>query len=186
MSKVILQNIQPVEELHLDEGTYILLLHANKVPPHLGLIVDAKYYSLTANEAQVELSVKPIWRMIQSKGIGTLFIQVNSVGSLDLLNEVFAQYSQAIAGKVSCLQPLKTYFEKHHQLKVDDVNFVFDLVNRLDQYDMLGATYHMNLEEELSKNSFELKEYTMDDIYARIQEIQKETINFHFSILLEM
>ena len=177
MSNVTLQNIQLAKESELFRGTYILLLHANKIPPHIGLVVDGKYYSLTANETQSGVDVKVVWRTIQLKKIGSLFIMVDSIGSSSLLNEVFDQYDRAIAGKVSCLQPIKQYFHQQHQIKIDDVSFIFDLVERLEEYDLLTDTFHANLEKELTSNSFTLIKYTLDEIYSRIQQLQKETVD---------
>ena len=177
MSKVKLENIQPISRGFLKHGTFIVLLHTDKIPPHLALICNGRYYSLTSDENQVGISLNGIWRAAVSKAIQTLFIEVDSECSETLLDELFSKYDHAIPGKLTCLQPLKEYFNEHHLLPIHDVDFVFHLINRLEEYNMLGRTFQLNMEEALSNDSFTLLEYTLDDIYSRIASLQKEPAN---------
>jgi len=177
MSKVVLDQVQEMSAERLKQGTYILLLHANKIPPHLGLIANGKYFSLTANESQVALEGESIWRMIQSKNIPSLFIEVDSESSEEILTDVFSQFEKAVPGKISCLQPLKTYFSSLHQINVDEVNYVFDLVEQLESYDLILGSYYQNLSEELKDGSFTMITYTMEEIYNRIAILQQQTTN---------
>jgi hypothetical protein len=177
MSKVVLDQVQEMDQQRLKKGTYILLLNANKVPPHLGLISEGKYYSLTANESQIAVDGSSIWRMVQTKQIPALFIEVNSFGSEEILADVFGQFERAIPGKVSCLQPLKSYFSSVHQISMNSVNYVFDLVEQLEAHDLLLGSYHQYLENDLINGSFTMITYSMEEIYDRITKLQKQITN---------
>lgn len=177
MSDVVLTDIEQFSPSLLNNGTYLTLLYADQIPPHLGVISQGKYYSLTSHESQVALDVQPIWRTIQAKTIGTLFIGLKGAGSTELLDEIFGQYEKVIPGKLTCLAPLKDYFRLHHKLTVDDINFVFHLVKQLKIHNLIQTVYQLNLEEQMDGRSFTLLEYTIEDIYQRIEALQNGPVN---------
>ena len=41
--------IHQFDEVILNKGIYLSVVHANKIPPHIGIVVDGKYFSLKAN-----------------------------------------------------------------------------------------------------------------------------------------
>ncbi len=173
MADTILHNVEPVKREELQTGTWLMLLYADKIPPHLALLADGKYYSLTANEVQIGLDIEPFWRTIQSKSIPSIFVQIESVPNAELLAAEFSAYQTAVPGSITCLNPIRNYLNRLHQLPVYDVEFVFHLVDRLEEYDMLLASRHVHLRDKLSGGSYQLMKYTVEEIFERIAQLQK-------------
>lgn len=173
MSRETLTNIVEMNESFLSDGFFIVLFHANKIPPHLGLIASSKYFSLTATETQIGIDIEPIWRVIRSKSIETIFIQIDCNPNMKHLSVIFDAYENVVEREFTCLQPIKEFFEKECLLNVEEVNFVFDLIKKLKEKEMIMQSFHLNMGNHINEGDFQLQEYTLDDIYKRISAIQR-------------
>lgn len=168
----MLTDIEEMNDSYLRDGCFLVLFHVNKIPPHLGLVSDSKYFSLTATESQINVDIDSIWRVIRSKSIETIFIKVDVLPMASQLAVIFGEYKKAVNKEFTCLQPIKDFFEYQCDWNVEDVNFIFDLIHKLKEKSMIVQNYHLNLDRHLKNGSFELLNYTLDDIYKRIMEIQ--------------
>ncbi|MBT6030308.1 MAG: hypothetical protein HOH13_08380 [Crocinitomicaceae bacterium] len=173
MNRERLTNIAEMNESFLSDGFFIVLFHANRIPPHLGLVANRKYFSLTAKETQVDIDINPIWRVIRSKSIETIFIKVDYDPNLENLTMIFENYDNVLGREFTCLLPIKDFFERECRMNVEGVNFVFDLIKKLKEKELILQTFHLNLDDHIDEGSFQLQEYTLDDIYTRISDIQR-------------
>jgi len=175
MSRVILHDIAVCKKSDLRTGVYLVIFHANRVPPHIGMFSSGRYYSLTATESQIGINIDSIWRTITSKEIETLFVQINSSPSESLLTSIYSSYKTARAYQFTCLRPIKDFFHIHHGMSMDNVQFIFDLIPALRSANLVEKTYHLNLKFPVYENFFELLQYDMVDVYQRIEELQNES-----------
>ncbi|NBR15845.1 MAG: hypothetical protein EBU01_14895, partial [Crocinitomicaceae bacterium] len=54
------KNIQFVNHLETKTGVYLWILHADKIPPHIGISIDGQYFSLKAKGKDENISDKSI------------------------------------------------------------------------------------------------------------------------------
>ena len=177
MSRVMLHDIDACEKSDLRTGVYLVIFHVNRVPPHIGMFACGRYYSLTATESQVGVNIDSIWRTITSKEIETLFVQINSSPSKEVLDSIYSSYKNASAHQFTCLRPIKDFFHIHHGMSMDNVQFIFNLIPALRSASLIEKTYHLNLKFPSYENFFELLQYDMVDVYQRIEELQNESIH---------
>ena len=177
MSKVVLKDIVPCRKADLMSGFHLILFHVNRVPPHLGIVYKQKYYSLTASECQIGIDFDPIWRLIRSKKIETIVIKIDSVPSQEFISAAYQSYEVAKPNQYTCLSPIKDYFNEHHQISPEGIQFVFDLIPILYESNLIDEVRQINLTSESNEFSFELLTYTMSEIYSRIQELQHEMLH---------
>ena len=84
--------IENIQMLSLNKGqfdffndkVFLLLLHANRIPPHLGLIIGGKGYSLTIYGPKVNWELNDIIRLVSVKKVKSMFFEldISDIGNL--------------------------------------------------------------------------------------------------------
>lgn len=101
------RNFTPKTELNLLSGVYIWILHANKIPPHIGISVDGNYYSLKANGKDMHVAHTSLLEIINRREIPTLLVKLKGVDlKIKDVEKAFLKYERAEAGQATCLFPL--------------------------------------------------------------------------------
>ena len=67
----------------------IVILNVNKKPPHLGFFCSRKYFSLTANEVQLDQDLDVLLELIDRKKIPSLFVSLNQQVELNEVSRIF-------------------------------------------------------------------------------------------------
>src|SRR4051812_223107 len=71
------QKLLGADETLLQNGVFLILLHANSIPPHLLVGVHGKIFTLTIKGATVDSELASLLTLIRRKHIGTLFIRLS-------------------------------------------------------------------------------------------------------------
>lgn len=142
--------------------SYLWVLHADKIPPHVGISVEGNYFSLKYNGKDEGVSVESVIELIEKKPIKTLAIQLKKVIVSDELKNAFARFERTSPNEVTCLAPIekalgKTKFEKLELLLHD-----LELHNELEE--IIG----FNIDESYKGIPF----YTEADIHKRLQFLE--------------
>ena len=154
-----IERINPVELLIFDENRYFLwVIHADKIPPHIGWSSGYHFYSLKANGKDVQLPVDRLISVLEKKKIATLLYEVKSDFVLEKPEIVFEKYDSTVPDEITCLQPLKEI------LGDNDATWIKELLQNLDLRDALGNCYGWQLPE----NYMGIPEYRQEDIHKRL------------------
>lgn len=147
--------------------TYILLISPESIP-HLCLIHDGLYYSLTFKECQIALDyVNYLQFLIRAKR-KMLYIEIDKIENNPWT--IFKKYEKLAGTGLTCIQPIKETI-----LENSKSEFIFELVNELKALDKIKQVYHMNMEMDfLDKNEFNLREYSKDSIFTYIQALNEK------------
>jgi len=137
------------------------------VPPHLGLIVNGKYYSTSAKGSRVGEKTELILRRVNQTLIPTLFIELDLKQDIKKLVDAFEKYPK-LKEKQTCLLPIKDYVNSMG-LGVSSARFVFELLPILQQRNLILESFSLHM----SDSSFELKVYSKEDIANRIVKLQE-------------
>lgn len=180
MSQYELKNIVPANEAIARNGAYLVILYADRVPPHLSLSVNGQLFSLDVNGTTVGDDIGPLLRLIHKRNVETIFVELNlpPLFDMEMLRRQVATstsaYPHVKAGLVTCLAPIKDMCAAVYQTEIQDINFVFDLLPRLDAQKVLGQCFHFNMFQHLSSTlSFKLRTYSMLDINERISNARR-------------
>jgi hypothetical protein len=57
----------------LTKGTWLVILHASRIPPHVGLMIDGNYNSLTIKERELNVSSEVLLKTISQKRLKLYF-----------------------------------------------------------------------------------------------------------------
>lgn len=159
----------------LSSGSWLVLFNAHQTPPHLGILSNGQYYSLTFEEVTLAAAVGSVQRLVETKALPTLFVGLHV--SANEIDASFAKYERAIPGEITCLHPIKDWLSSNCDLQLDAIQFVFELIPILFAANVLGKATHVHLTSYLNRNQFTLRTYTLQDIYQRIHTLQqKQTV----------
>lgn len=169
------------QELILKD-TWLVILHASRTPPHIGLLVNGNYNSLTIKGHELNIDLKILLKTIQHKKIETLFVklQKHPVFSLDYQKEICQLYIQKFhqvkVNEASCLSPIKLFLQEFYALDIRQDELLFELIERLKLNNYIAMTLGLNIESKLENYEFSLPMYSNSEL----QEIIKiERSNYY-------
>ncbi len=169
---------KPFSESHLHKGLYICLLHAKRVPPHIGLIINGQYHSLTIKGAEPNVSLKALLKTIELKRIESIFfkIEMHPVFSTDYLNSVFLEilkkHPHIVSNQVTCLTPLKAFFIEFYALEAVENDMIYTFLKQLVNNNFILEAYSLNL--ALQNNQIEIPVYSQNELNEKIKTIREE------------
>jgi hypothetical protein len=159
----------------LHKGTWLVVLHASRIPPHIGLMIDGNYNSLTIKERELNVSSEVLFKTISQKKIEALFLKLEKhpVFSADYLLQTFQEqlnlFTSVKPNEASCLSPLKLFFEEFYAIKNNKEQLFFDFADVLYQNDYITRAIGMNLPDS-NNNTFTLPHYTNKELQERIEK----------------
>ncbi len=162
--------------------TWLVILHATRTPPHIGILIDGNYNSLTIKGHELNVNIEALLRTIQQKKIETLFIQLNKhpVFSGEYQKAICQHYIQQFPhvkdNEASCLNPIKLFLEEFYGIKEQKKELLFELIERVKENNYISCTWSLNLDNHLKNNHFSLPVYSP----KLLQDIIKSERNNHF------
>lgn len=137
-------DIKPISNLEvLPEGVYICVIHADKIPPHLGLIIDQKFFSLKTKGKDVDVPLDKLEHILSKKEVSTVFVKVVSSFTFSEIHDYFTQVSDGLAKGQTCLHPLIEL------LNPDEMcNTIADLLKYLERENQISAVFGLHLSND--------------------------------------
>ncbi len=158
----------------LKKQLWVVLLHANRIPPHVGLIINGSYNSLTIKGHELDIDVDVLLKTISQKKIESTFIKLvhHPVFSYDYQLQIFKEYIkqfiQVKAFEASCLSPIKLFFQEFYALQVNNSELLFEFIERLHKNNYLEAAQSLNF--NLPLNCIELPVYSTQQLNTIIEK----------------
>lgn len=147
--------------------TYLLLISPESIP-HLCIIHGGLYYSLTYKECESARDFASYLPFLVRAKRKLLFVEIDRIAENPWT--IFRKYEKLAGTGFTCLQPVKeTIFEK------SQAEFVFELIQELQQQNRIKQVYHMNMEPDFKdQDYFSLREYSKDAIFTYIQALNEK------------
>lgn len=155
-------------EEELVKGLYIVVIHATRTPPHIGIIADKKYHSLTIKGHELNIPVEALIRNTNQRKIPSLFIKIKKhpIFSTGFLSEHFIsdvkQFPIVDIAVATCLSPLKLFFDAVFNVPMNNVNYLYELLPLLESEGLIESASSLFIDEK----SYQLPIYS----YAEINE----------------
>lgn len=151
-------------------GTYIILFHVDKIPPHLGLVVDEKYYSITIKEVELGLNVNKMVDLIKRKKIPTIIIEVDDKAKN--VSKFYSKYNSLKEESITCLTPIKEYFSVSNSFNSTDIKVIFDLLDTLVEKNKVIQTFELNLSHVIHEGKYAMKKYSFHQLNEQINKLR--------------
>lgn len=186
----LLHNVLPANVALLKRDIYLVLMHANRVPPHIFVCVNGKLFSLSVKGHLLNEDLDIYLRTIRKYKIETLFVKLFSPGILTMeqlletITRITLSYPRVEPGlilpdgtRITCLTPVKDFCNSIYKTETKGVKFIFDLLPELEKQGVIGNSYHLNMERSLmADNDFALKTYTMFEVNENIYALNTHTV----------
>lgn len=151
-SKVILDRIDTVS---FEQGLFLWILHADKIPPHAGLSENGVYFSLKAKGKDSKLTIQKIVDIIERKKIPTIIIALQKNNTRKSLEITFSTYLKTVPTEITCLNPIKDH------LNIPNAGKLHELLSSMEEFGLIDKVYSVFLPESYVK----LPEYEEKDIH---------------------
>jgi hypothetical protein len=166
-------------EEDLKKGLFIAVIHATRIPPHIGIIADKKYHSLSVKGQDIDVPVETFTRTTQLRKIPSLFIKIKPHNTFSdaYLREHFItniqQFKRVDVGIATCLSPIKLFFEEVYDVPVKNVSYLYELLPLLESQ---GLTEHISA-LYIDPENYSLPVYTQKEIDAGITQVREAFSN---------
>ena len=170
-------NFGELTDSTLTKGLFICILHVKRVPPHIGIIIDGKYHSLTIKGIEPNIAISTLQRTIQQQKIESVFLKIapHPVFSNDHMNSMFLEilkkYPQIRSDEVTCLSPLKDFFDEFYAINSSKNDIIIDLLKRMTANNFIIQAYSLNL--SLENNTLSIPVYSQQELNEKINAIRK-------------
>ena len=158
-----INTIFPFNDYEL-KGTYLVLISPDKIP-HLILVHQKKYYSLTYKKSVIAEDFLPYLNVLIKKKYPLLLVELKQNDFN--IEEEFRKYQHVDTQNITCLKPIKNAI-----LQNSEADFVFELIPELERQMMVLNYAQINLNGFLNADgSFTLKKYSKSDIFKHIESL---------------
>lgn len=160
-------------EDELNTGLWLLLIGVNETPPHIALISEGKYYSVSTRKVDCGTPAENFLNAIERKRIPTLFINVVAGNNPELLQKIYSGLKPLGDEKTTCLTPIREFFAAFTSAEFKKINYVIDLLSIAERNDMLSKciSFFCNPSET---NNVTLPKYTLVQIRTKIHELSSK------------
>lgn len=167
-------------ETELAKGLYIAIIHATRIPPHIGLVADGNYCSLSVKGQDINTPVSALVKNSIIRKIPTIFVKIkpHPTFSSTYLREHFITNVQLFPrvdiGVATCLSPIVMFFEEVYSIPMKEVNYLYELLPALDSNGLIESASGFFIDNI----NYRLPVYTNTEIDKGIKEVREE---FNFS-----
>ena len=168
MQKYELKNVRPFAKEQVMKGTWIILHKVKRVPPHLALIVNGKYFSLSVNGLEKMTDAEQVLTKLELRKSSDVFIQVtgNHTDAEALACQSFADDLNLNDPALTCLVPLKFFLEKYTGISLQKTRFIFEVIQTPGIE--IQQVLQLNAESLMTEHTLFLPEYSMEEIRSCI------------------
>jgi replication fork clamp-binding protein CrfC len=158
--------ILPLRESNtLGKGFFICIWHADKIPPHIGVITEGRYFSLKVRGKDEDVASEEVVKLIRKKEISAVFLEVLTNTELMKVRQVFSQYDCLEENKNTCLTPIAEIFDRK-----DEAQVLADLLSAFRAMDLIGNSWGLNLPADYRGVPF----YGKKEIGQRLLELRRK------------
>jgi len=167
----------------LRKGLWLVMAGIDSIPPHIALISEGKYFSVSAKKVEVAAPIENFLKAISRKTVPTLFINIHEKsplkGRFRGAGEAFS-YPTLGNGPHSCLWPVRDFFAQTFSENFSKTEFVFELLAMAKKDNLILECKSLFIPSGSNnpiltqgEGRVRLMKYTKDQIREKINSILK-------------
>jgi hypothetical protein len=161
-------------EAILHTGLWLTLIGIDDIPPHIALINEEKYYSLSTRKVDCGSSSERFMNMLKRKHIPTLLIRIETRDNTAFyLEKIYKDLHLLGTNENTCLSPIKDFFARFYSTEFASVNYVFELLALAEKKNLLKESMSLFC-ESAGTNNVTLPKYTMVAIKNKIRMLSSQ------------
>jgi len=167
----------PITLEKLQAGLFIFMLRVDRIPPHLGIIVNGKLFDISLVGPNIALPIIDVYKTILKRKTASLFFELQHSFSNNISEETITEKVnkyKKVSKNCSCIKPIKDFISVVYGLNVDKANFIFELLPILHDNDLIKNISQLNLNNQLKGNVYNLKKYTSKEVENCINALTRK------------
>lgn len=165
MFDFVFENITDVDTRNeFNSGIFIWVFHADKIPPHIGISVDDKFFSLKSSGVDIGLNTNKVLSVISKKEIPSFIVEVADQLSVDTFYSEFEKFNNANAEGDTCLTPVRNL------LRVPQAQKLSELLQELHLGQRIGDVFRLNSDRSM----IGIRSYSPEDIKNRLLSLENQ------------
>jgi hypothetical protein len=171
MNEPKIYNIKSLNDsLPIKTGLFIIAI--DQVPPHIGLIVNNKYYSFSARGTIIGLPLENQIKKINRLKLASAIVEVDLSLNEEQVISSFQNLSMIEPGQ-SCFLPILDIFDSQLSMAVDG-KYLFNFIPYIYSIEKVKNVYQLNADHLLdANNAIELNVYGQEAINNAITKSRK-------------
>lgn len=157
--------VESLQEVDFANSYVLWVIHADKIPPHIGISAENRFFSLKSNGKDENLKIDRIESVLRKKSIPVLLYSIKKEAVTEAPTDVFSKYQKTISGKITCLEPLKAIFDDKQ------ATIVKELLRNLESKDLIMDCFGW----QLPTGFVEIPDYDITDIHQRLINLEHES-----------
>jgi diamine N-acetyltransferase len=169
-----LNNIPSFDPKRMNNGMFIVVNQVERVPPHIFMIIDSRFYNLNPFLSRAGTPYAPLfeWAKILQKRM--LFFEVKHIkANRDRLSELLARQineDKVVDGfSATCLTPIARFFNIAFGVDTSNATMVWQFVPLLQQLGLIALAGQLFSTEP----TFQFQPYTMNDIRRTVAQFHE-------------
>lgn len=159
----------------LGNGLHIVIHNPAYVPPHIFLVYNKKYYSLTYNKSVVAHDFIKLLNLFNSKKTPLLIIELECTYSDEVEEKIATEFKNSkLVGvdDTTCLTPIKEAFSTVFTIPFKQIHFIYEMIPFLKSHKLIKSIKHQYLDDKITNGVFILNNYNYTDIQNKIKNYQ--------------
>lgn len=145
------------------QKTLLWILHADKIPPHIGISVDGLFFSLKVRGKDEFMPTEKLVSLINYRKISSVLIELKLNYEIsDVVNQ-FKHFERAVDLSSSCLVPIKELIVPGK--KIDRLKGLLEI---LKEKELINGVFGLNLAESYAGIPY----YTTEQIELRLEKLK--------------
>lgn len=162
----------------LQKGLYIFIYRANRIPPHLGILLNGKVYDISLQGPNIALDVNEFYKTIGKRKMETIFIELQLPVFNNFIDEILIDCInkyQKVSEEISCLFPIREFLASvFYNPEMEKTDFIFELIPVLQDHKLVKNITQLNLDNKLISNTLTLNTYNKEDIKNCIAALNRK------------
>lgn len=160
-------------ESDYSKDAWLVLLHAKRTPPHVGLLINGIYNSLTIKGQELDVLLEALLKTISQRKIETVFIKLKQHPvfskdyQVDILREIIKKSGPVTQFENTCLSPVKIFFREFYAIELLEDELLFDFITRLNNNKFLD--HFTTCYFETADSLLEIPFYSAGELNERIK-----------------
>lgn len=159
MSKIYCDSIELVSAVDSSSNICVWVIHADKIPPHIGLSQGGEFFSLKSNGVDIAADVDSLEQVLGKREITTLVYELDETSTK--LSEIFSGYETTIPSEITCLNPIKRI------LGITKAERIHDLLKVLQEQSRIIRCMGLHIDEKFTG----IPEYEISEIHSRLKKL---------------
>lgn len=115
MPQFQIKHIESFHDCVPSQGIFLWILHATKIPPHVGISLDGQYFSLKMNGID-DLAIEQVLKIMLKKEIPSVLVKLKENQAIyKRFLTVKNTYERIIPEKTTCLSPISELLLSDHK-----------------------------------------------------------------------